>query len=304
MPKCIIIMLSAICCITTSCKNEMKSTVTGWWTIDTIYYHNYEIRNCLLGNSLWFNEDGSVKLPVPEDRCSELITEYNEKGKWNIKQQGNSQVYLTVDSKNVIFGGNHQIVFRNDDANDLLLMEIKSDSLYVLCRKGLFNYDRNQRLIADLEKISGGKPYVRSQQRWDDVDNNFENVPEDSVLLKTGWYYVESTGLKRQLYKSEETYLISPKPIVTSKNILYFEIYEINASDKSFGLKMQLDEKGTKAWSVATEKATGKRLAFIVDNTLVQVPIVNGQIDNGTTALTGHTKAELDSFKRLIERQR
>src|SRR4051812_36424242 len=110
MAKKLVIVLAAICCIAASCKDKVKTTVTGWWTIDTIYYHNYEIRTCLLGNSLWFNDDGSVVLPIPENYCSELITEYNKKGSWEIMRNDQFPLVLKIDSKNTLFKGRHQIV--------------------------------------------------------------------------------------------------------------------------------------------------------------------------------------------------
>lgn len=303
MTKNLVVIGMLICSMVASCKDKVKTTVAGWWSIDTLYYRNYEIRTCLLGNWLVFNEDGSMKLPIPESRCSELVTEYNDKGDWEILSQDNQSLFLNIDSKNEMFGGKHQIVFRRDEQNSLLLMEISSDSLYVLCRKGMFNYNRNQELISDLEKMSGGKPFVKNVRLPDRPTDNYHKVSDDSTFLQTGWYYVTDTGLKRQLAKTEETYLINPEPIVTSKNILLLNVYKRNTSEKTFELEMQLDKEGTNAWSIATDNATSKPLAFIVDNTMVQVSIVNGRIDNGVTALTGYTKRELDSLKKIIERE-
>lgn len=302
MTKRIIFIAIIICCVAASCENSLKSTVVGWWSIDTVYYRNYEIRSCLLVNSVSFNKDGSVSLPIPQNYCSELISEYNDKGNWEILPQDKQSLFLSINSKNVIFRGKHQIVFRRDEENGLLMMEIISDSLYVLCRKGLFNYDRNQKLVADLEKMSGGTPFIRQQQLYGGAANDYSKVPDDSISLQTGWYYVKDTGLKRELYRSKEIYLINPDPIVTSKNVVSSEIYESNVSEKSFGLKMQLDEKGAKAWSIATERATNQQVAFILNNYLLQVATVNGQIDGGVTALNRdiYTKQDLDSFKTLI----
>jgi len=97
----------------------------------------------------------------------------------------------------------------------------------------------------------------------------------DSTTLYTGWYYVvdSSNSFKRQLNKSDETYYLDPKPIVKAKNIATFDIYESNYDGKKyFGLTMRLDKEGTENWSSATRKAemTGMRLAFILDNILLQ----------------------------------
>lgn len=304
MTKKLVIIALVIGCMTASCKDKVKTTVDGWWSIDTLYYQNYEIRTCLLGNWLIFNDDGSVKLPIPENRCSELVTEYNEKGNWEVLSNDNGVLSIKIESKNTIFKGKHQIVFRRDEQNSLLMMEIKSGNLYVLCRKGLFNYDRNQELIIDLEKMSGGKPLERDLRLLDRDTFNHSGVQDDNTFLQTGWYYIADTGVKRQLDKSSEAYFVIPVPITTAKNIISFKLDKLNQNGGHWGLVMQLNEEGTNKWSIATEKATGKRIAFIVNNRLLHTANVNGKINNGITVLNRnvYTREELDSFMRIIEK--
>lgn len=69
---------------------------------------------------------------------------------------------------------------------------------------------------------------------------------------------------------------------------------------------MRLDETGTKAWSIATKKAVGRKLAFILDNRLLHAPAVNSQIIGGVTALnrSDYSKAELEDFKTIILSER
>jgi preprotein translocase subunit SecD len=117
------------------------------------------------------------------------------------------------------------------------------------------------------------------------------------------------TAYKRQLDKSGETYFLDPKPIVTAKNVSSFEIYESSYNDKKYlGLTMLLDKEGTENWSFATRKAviTGMRLAFILDNRLLQVAKVNSQITGGVTALNrgDYSRQELENFKTLIESEK
>lgn len=133
--------------------------------------------------------------------------------------------------------------------------------------------------------------------------------PHDSTILYTGWYNIVDTnnGIKRQLDKSTDTFFIDPNPIVTVANIKTSEIYESNTGGQKFvGLTMHLDETGTESWSVATEKAIGKQLAFILDNRLLQVAKVNSQITSGVTALNrgDYSRAELENFKKIIESEK
>lgn len=104
------------------------------------------------------------------------------------------------------------------------------------------------------------------------IKDNPEITKHDSTIFYTGWYYVLDTvnGYKRQLDKSTDTFFIDRHPIVTANNFTTLEIYESDTSGTRYiGLTMRLDEKGTESWSIATEKAIGKQLAFILDNKLI-----------------------------------
>ena len=147
----------------------------------------------------------------------------------------------------------------------------------------------------------------------EDPEHHIKDSPDilkhDSTILHTGWYYVVDTpnNYKRQLDKSAETYYLDPKSIVTAKNITTFEIYEGNfKSKKYFGLTMRLDKEGTENWSFATQKAIMNKLAFIIDNRLVQVATVNSQITGGVTALNrlDFSREELENFKAIIESEK
>jgi len=134
-------------------------------------------------------------------------------------------------------------------------------------------------------------------------------LKHDSTILYTGWYYVVDTpnNYKRQLDKSDETFYLDPKPIVTVKNFTTFEIYESNSKDNKYlGLAMRLDKEGTESWSNATYRAIGNKLAFVLDNRLLQVAMVNSQITGGVTALNrgGYTRQELENFKTIIESEK
>jgi preprotein translocase subunit SecD len=146
-----------------------------------------------------------------------------------------------------------------------------------------------------------------------DPEHHIKDSPEitkyDSTILYSGWYYINETetGFKRQLDKSADTYLIDPKPIVTAKNISTFKLYESNTDKQTYwGLIMQLDKEGAENWSIATRKAIGKQLAFILDNRLLYVAKVNAQISNGMTSLNrgNYTKQELENFKTILESEK
>jgi preprotein translocase subunit SecD len=143
------------------------------------------------------------------------------------------------------------------------------------------------------------------------INDSLDILKHDSSVLSTGWYYVVDTanGYKRKLDKSEETYYLDPTPIITAKNVTIFEIYESSYNGKKYyGLSMHLDKDGTERWSYATGKAQVMylRLAFILDNRLLQVAKVNAQITGGVTALNrgNYSRQELENFKTIIESER
>jgi preprotein translocase subunit SecD len=124
-------------------------------------------------------------------------------------------------------------------------------------------------------------------------------------FLQTGWYNISDTvnGYQRVLYRSDEEYFVDKQEILGAKNIIGFEIYESNAGSKHFGLAMRFDDFGTKAWSIATERAIFKQLAFILNDTLLHVATINSRITSGVAAINReiYSKQELERFQSSIQ---
>lgn len=145
------------CTMLMSCKDNVETTVTGWWTIDTLIYNNTEMLTCLVGNSIEFYDNGSCKLPVTEERCPSVLIEYEQNGRWKIERSTAIPLSLKMESKNQLFKGIHQITFKDDKENGLLKMVVTSNNLYLVCRKGMFDYDHKQNLVHELIEASKGK---------------------------------------------------------------------------------------------------------------------------------------------------
>lgn len=129
-----------------------------------------------------------------------------------------------------------------------------------------------------------------------------EFLQTDSIVLKTGWYYVlyDSSGVSRQLDRSTETYRLRVKPIITGDHIVELKTYHSKSGD--LGLSMQLDKDGVNAWSWATGQSVGGELAFVVNNRLLYVAKVNSEITNGMTALNRgiYSEEELKAIEAEI----
>jgi preprotein translocase subunit SecD len=123
--------------------------------------------------------------------------------------------------------------------------------------------------------------------------------------LQTGWYHIVDTesGWKRQLERDSIFYSIDSVAIVTAGNIVKFEIYQ-NAYGNN-GLSMKFDKNGADAWSIATRTAAnkGSKLAFVLDDRLIEVANVTFEISNGMAALNRgiFTKEELQEIQKQIE---
>jgi hypothetical protein len=141
----------------------MTSTIEGWWTMDNIHLRsnniNYNIRTCLGDNSLFFRFDKKSIFPAPGYNCGDVLTgSFDPTGEIALVNSAlkNDTIpfRLIIKSKNKLFSGVYGIVFDKDPENHLLKMELKSDKLYIVCRKGLFNYDDNIDLINELERAT------------------------------------------------------------------------------------------------------------------------------------------------------
>lgn len=123
--------------------------------------------------------------------------------------------------------------------------------------------------------------------------------------LQTGWYHFADSvnGYKRQLERDTIFYYIDSFAVVTANNIVTLEIYHNVYGD--LGLSMKFDHVGTNAWREATRRAAnkGSKLAFILDDRLMQVSEVTSEISGGVAALNRgiFTKEELHKIQKQIE---
>ncbi|MBA9078666.1 hypothetical protein [Rufibacter quisquiliarum] len=143
----------------TSCKSEVEETIKGMWTIDTITYNGNDVKGCLNSNVIFFKEGEASTFPTITNGCEEVISPDNnsQPEKWEIIKSPNNAdsipLRLEITSKGKVINGIHRVAFHGDQSEKLLKMEFWSDSLYVLCRKGLFNYDKNLKTINRLENL-------------------------------------------------------------------------------------------------------------------------------------------------------
>lgn len=155
---------------------------------------------------------------------------------------------------------------------------------------------------------SGNKkePMLKSQHPI----SNDSIINENDSILKTGWYYVSdtNTGYKRKLDKSDKYYFIDPIPFLTVNNFTEIKIIEIQESkNHNTLLGFTPDKDGQKKWNVATGKALGKVVAFILDNQLLDARLIYSQSQGNSEWIQTlwdddkYSRKELEHFKTIIE---
>jgi len=118
---------------------------------------------------------------------------------------------------------------------------------------------------------------VNNRIKIPDWKHHIKDSPDilkiDSVLY-TGWYFIKdtSTGYKRQLEKTNETYNIDPIPIVTATS---FDKVTMFHEKDCYALLIWLDKKGSYTLNVAKQEFKGSKLAFILDNRLLRTQLVD-----------------------------
>lgn len=130
----------------------------GMWIVDTIYYKNYNIKACILINSIYLKFDEKSSFPTSENRCSPIIRDnFNDSADIVLsssKQSNDNVPYRLLITKNNFFAGSYKIVFYKDPPTRTLVLEIWSKDFYIVCRKSLFVYDDNVPLMNELEYLT------------------------------------------------------------------------------------------------------------------------------------------------------
>lgn len=135
---CFIIFL-----LLTSCENEIVGILNGTWSIDEISYQGNDVSHCLSlnvfyvkGNDLEFPQnicdESEMKNPLNNDNLS--LEVFKKEKIWSIR---------LLNSKSILPVEEFSCKFIRNDIDKLLMMELSSQSVYILARKGFFDFDHN-----------------------------------------------------------------------------------------------------------------------------------------------------------------
>jgi preprotein translocase subunit SecD len=132
-------------------------------------------------------------------------------------------------------------------------------------------------------------------------------VRAQSGYLQTGIYHVadSSNGVRCKYVLIRDTaflYLLS-EPILTTKNIKSLKIEHSGLID-NWELVIGLNKRGKRIWRSATAGSVGKRIAFVLDNSVLVAPNITEPVTTGQIGIAGnYTHEQLETFKITLKKE-
>lgn len=128
-----------------SCDKQASGLINGIWSIDEIHYKDQDYRFHIRGNYLSFNgEQCNLPKYYPVLKGHPLPLKKRAEGFWHTTEEDGCY-YLHIETTSKLFNGRHKVVFWKDEQEKMVKMTISSKHLYLVCRKGLFNFDLEAR---------------------------------------------------------------------------------------------------------------------------------------------------------------
>lgn len=115
---------------------------------------------------------------------------------------------------------------------------------------------------------------------------------DDQALThrENGWYRVLSADS------------LSTKPIITVKDMVGLKL-EKDYYGK-YAISGRISKHKINKWADETEKAIGKQIAFVYNDSIISDPQVNGRIESGTFMITSQTDKKLPEIYKGIMKEK
>ncbi|RFS18702.1 hypothetical protein DVR12_27030 [Chitinophaga silvatica] len=126
-----IVLLISFATLISACSKDKRKLV-GWWAIDVIRIGDANRLVYLSVNSMVFDNNGEVSLPRYDFKGS-------ENGTWEIEKDEDDR-YLVIKSSNNILARRYRLFYFKDPKNKVYRMSLQSDSIVMVCTKGLQVY--------------------------------------------------------------------------------------------------------------------------------------------------------------------
>ncbi|WP_437400096.1 hypothetical protein [Flagellimonas lutimaris] len=120
----LLIVISVLSFMLTSCSRNTANLFVGVWTIEDIAYKGKDIGEKISLNALVFKENNEVMVP---GIVGELLNKKDRQGKWKIDEDG----FLNITSNNQYINGRAKYCFENSEDEELLKVVIETEELYM-----------------------------------------------------------------------------------------------------------------------------------------------------------------------------
>jgi hypothetical protein len=139
---------------------------------------------------------------------------------------------------------------------------------------------------------------AREPQQVDTATRRSEKNP----WLKTGWYVEanQRTLFARVARGKLDTILLDPTPIITTEDFETLTVREKTESQPAL-LVFKFKEGAVQRWYDTTSRYVGERIAFVLNNELIQALVVAEPLYGGFASISGSSVQELETIKKQIE---
>jgi hypothetical protein len=129
----------------------------------------------------------------------------------------------------------------------------------------------------------------------------------DTNYMHTGFYFltVEKNGIRKRQEKSDEIYIIAPKPFASVDNIIKTKL-EKNRLDNGevyTELCLTFDAKGTKDLKEGTGNYLHPKMAVVIANKLLYIVDNNVNIKTGVMCigLVDYSEEEMETMQKAVD---
>jgi hypothetical protein len=137
------------------------------------------------------------------------------------------------------------------------------------------------------------------------VKYRYAEAQADAKKLQTGWYVVvDSSKFKRVHTRKSSSHFLDWVPLCIVGDFTAENIYANKQG--SFEMSFTLSEYALKAWKSSCYEDIGMKVAFVLNDQLIDIVKVDKEVKNGLIVLkeNAYTEEELKAIKHAIEKEK
>ncbi|PJJ60371.1 hypothetical protein [Hymenobacter chitinivorans] len=153
-------------CISACTSHDQREALEGLWSIDSFRVGKQDVTDCLWTSLIHLKSNAGCTFPKDPNGgpCAGLSSAGS--GGWTVDEETKK---LTIHAKqSPLFAGEYDVTFIDDTLKRMLLVRLTSQNRVITCRKGLFDYEQNRRLMQRIVKPRDIAPVKRPGfLQWD-----------------------------------------------------------------------------------------------------------------------------------------